>query len=285
MLLLSLAQIWSLLAWVRWCSNHSSAQGPLQIGTVWPSEKSPEPYSIRAEEPKPPMEAGPWNLLKVGESNPKGAEEDPCGRRQRGLCPGPASIRVCWWCSFHTQLGPLNSDQERRLKKRLNWTDKVIGRSSPPTLPSLGPNIPTPSALSSCVDSLRATWPPCSRCAHAAPSLLSWGWWKISSFSEWKCYSLSHVWLFATPWTVCPWNSPGKIIGVACHSLVQGIFPTQESNPFLPHRNQILYHLSHQGSPRTFWVNPNVSASVRSLIFHQHYIYSLKIACMVFLCS
>ena len=31
-------------------------------------------------------------------------------------------------------------------------------------------------------------------------------------------------------------------------SLLQGIFPTQGSNPGLPHGRRILYHLSHQGS-------------------------------------
>ena len=34
------------------------------------------------------------------------------------------------------------------------------------------------------------------------------------------------------------------------HSLLQGIFLTQGSNPGLPHYGQILYHLSHKGSPR-----------------------------------
>ena len=34
---------------------------------------------------------------------------------------------------------------------------------------------------------------------------------------------------------LCPWNSPGKNTGVGCHSLLQGIFPTQGSNPGLPH--------------------------------------------------
>ena len=33
------------------------------------------------------------------------------------------------------------------------------------------------------------------------------------------------------------------------HSLLQGIFPTQGSNLSLLHCMQILYHLSHQGSP------------------------------------
>ena len=32
-------------------------------------------------------------------------------------------------------------------------------------------------------------------------------------------------------------------------SLLQGIFPTQGSNPGLPHCRQILYHLSHKGGP------------------------------------
>ena len=48
---------------------------------------------------------------------------------------------------------------------------------------------------------------------------------------------------------LCPWNSPGKNTGVGCHSLLHGIFLTQESNPGLLHSRQILYHLSHQGSP------------------------------------
>ena len=39
-------------------------------------------------------------------------------------------------------------------------------------------------------------------------------------------------------------------MGVDCHFLLQGIFPTQESNPGLLHCRQMLYHLSHQGSPK-----------------------------------
>ena len=39
-------------------------------------------------------------------------------------------------------------------------------------------------------------------------------------------------------------------IGVGFHSLLQGIFPTQGSNLGLLHCRQILYHLSHQGSPK-----------------------------------
>jgi len=47
-----------------------------------------------------------------------------------------------------------------------------------------------------------------------------------------------------------PWNSPGQNTGVGSHSLLQRIFPTQGWNPGLPHCRQILYQLSHKGSPR-----------------------------------
>ena len=45
-------------------------------------------------------------------------------------------------------------------------------------------------------------------------------------------------------------GSPGSYtrVGVSCHAFIQGIFPTQGSNPGLPHCTWVLYHLSHQGS-------------------------------------
>ena len=49
-----------------------------------------------------------------------------------------------------------------------------------------------------------------------------------------------------------PWNSPGQNTGVGSLSLLQGIFPTQGSNPGLLHCRQ---ELSHQGRPRILeWV-------------------------------
>ena len=45
-----------------------------------------------------------------------------------------------------------------------------------------------------------------------------------------------------------PWNSPGQNTGVGSLSLLQGIFPTQESNPGLEHCRGILYQVSHKGS-------------------------------------
>ena len=47
-----------------------------------------------------------------------------------------------------------------------------------------------------------------------------------------------------------PWNSPGQNTGVGSCSLLQGIFPTQGSNPGFLHYRQTLYQQSHQGSPR-----------------------------------
>ena len=51
------------------------------------------------------------------------------------------------------------------------------------------------------------------------------------------------------PMDYSPCNIPGQITGVNSLSLLQGIFPTQGSNPGLPHCRQILYQLSHKGSP------------------------------------
>ena len=51
-----------------------------------------------------------------------------------------------------------------------------------------------------------------------------------------------------------PWNSPDQNTGVSNLSLLQGILPTQGSNPGLPHCRRF-YQLSHKGSPRILeWV-------------------------------
>ena len=52
-----------------------------------------------------------------------------------------------------------------------------------------------------------------------------------------------------------PWNPPGQDTGVGSLSLLQEIFPTQGSNPGLPHCKWIIYQLGHKGSPRILeWV-------------------------------
>ena len=52
-----------------------------------------------------------------------------------------------------------------------------------------------------------------------------------------------------------PPNSPDQNTGVGSLFLLQGIFPTQESNSGLLHCRRILYQLSQKGSPRILeWV-------------------------------
>ena len=52
-----------------------------------------------------------------------------------------------------------------------------------------------------------------------------------------------------------PWNPPGQNTGVGSCSLLRGLFPTQGLNPGLTHCGQILYQLSHMGSPVDCWLN------------------------------
>ena len=118
--------------------------------------------------------------------------------------------------------------------------------------------------------------------------------------ARWKWKLISCVWLFVTPWIIqsmkfsrpeywsgLPFPSPGdlpnpgikprsptlqadslpaeppgkpKNIGVASLSLLQGIFPTQESNWGLLYCRQILYQLSYQGAGgNTTDISPCVS--------------------------
>ena len=70
--------------------------------------------------------------------------------------------------------------------------------------------------------------------------------------SEAPSVRFSSVQLFVTLWQPArllgPWGFLGRNTGVGCHSLLQGIFPTQGSNPGLLHCRRILYHLRHLGS-------------------------------------
>ena len=51
---------------------------------------------------------------------------------------------------------------------------------------------------------------------------------------------------------------------MGCHFLLQGIFPTQESNLGLLHCRQALYPLSHQGS--LYWVHNNTQSERGKLV-------------------
>ena len=63
-----------------------------------------------------------------------------------------------------------------------------------------------------------------------------------------SCPTLCDPMICNTPGSSVYGDSPGKNTGVGCHALFQGIFPTQGSNPGLPHCRQILYQLTCQGS-------------------------------------
>ena len=47
----------------------------------------------------------------------------------------------------------------------------------------------------------------------------------------------------------CPWNSPSKSTEEGSHFPLEVLFPICGSNPGILHCRQILYHMSHQGSP------------------------------------
>ena len=63
-----------------------------------------------------------------------------------------------------------------------------------------------------------------------------------------------------------PWYSPGQnTTGVGRLSLLQGIFPTQGSNPGLLPCRQILYQLSYEGSPESWMEKPDLKISALGL--------------------
>ena len=66
-----------------------------------------------------------------------------------------------------------------------------------------------------------------------------------------SCLTLCNPLDCSPPGSSVPGDSPDKNTRMGCHSLLQGIFPTQGLNPGLRHCRQILYHLSHQGSPKS----------------------------------
>ena len=54
---------------------------------------------------------------------------------------------------------------------------------------------------------------------------------------------------------LCPWNSLSKNIAVDSHSFLQGIFPTQVSDPCFLHYRQTLYHLPRQRDTFKFHIS------------------------------
>ena len=85
------------------------------------------------------------------------------------------------------------------------------------------------------------------------------------------------------PRPLCPWDSPGKNTG-NCHLLLQGIFPTQGSKSGVPHCRQILYCLSHQGSPIYYTSNVIQSFFLKEIIrLINKYLYAQHLYLCLFL--
>ena len=91
---------------------------------------------------------------------------------------------------------------------------------------------------------------------------IEWSKSKIASLSVVSNNLWSHG--LQTARFLCPWNSPGKNTGVGCYFLLQGMFLNQGLNLGLLHCRQILYHLSHEGSPyRIEWSEVKLLSPVR----------------------
>ena len=65
-----------------------------------------------------------------------------------------------------------------------------------------------------------------------------------------------------------PWNSPGQNTGVGSLSLLQGVFPTQGSNPGLPQCRWLLYQLSHREAQES-WSGEAITREKRHRRHHE----------------
>ena len=79
-----------------------------------------------------------------------------------------------------------------------------------------------------------------------------------------SCRTLGHPTHCSPPGPSAHGDSPGQNTGVGCHALPWGIFPTQGSNPGLPHGRRILYRSSQQESP---WILEWIAYPILSAIF------------------
>ena len=76
-------------------------------------------------------------------------------------------------------------------------------------------------------------------------------------------------------------ESPGKNTEVDCHSLFQGIFPTQGWNLGLLHCRRSFYQLSHQGSPLQVSVRPIVDIQRFLFCLFGEFVFSSYLICFL----
>ena len=80
-----------------------------------------------------------------------------------------------------------------------------------------------------------------------------------------SCPTLCNPMDWSPPGSTVHGDSQGKNTGVGYHALFQGIVPTQELNPSLPHCRHILYCLSHQVSLKNLFFVTSVTSVHRIL--------------------
>ena len=99
---------------------------------------------------------------------------------------------------------------------------------------------------------------------------------KVASSCPTLCYNRLHS----------PWSSPGQKTGVGSLSLLQRIFQTRGLNRGLPYCRQILYQLSHKGSPTLLKPRLLHNANICILLLRSSIITckGLKILCR-FICT
>ena len=98
--------------------------------------------------------------------------------------------------------------------------------------------------------------------AYEAPPSMEFFFFNIPRIIVCVCQWLRHIQLFATPWTIVH-QAPLSMgfsrqeywVFLGFPFLLQGIFPTKGLNLDLLHCRQVLYHLSHQGSPKVSGLN------------------------------
>ena len=86
----------------------------------------------------------------------------------------------------------------------------------------------------------------------------------------------SQTWIWNFTLSAEPQGKP-KNTGVGSLSLLQQIFPTQESNQGLLHCRQILYQLSYQGSPNIKWLGSKVSLGFETSLWIFHFVMVGKV--------
>ena len=86
-----------------------------------------------------------------------------------------------------------------------------------------------------------------------------------------SCRTLCHPTGLEPTRLLCPWDSPGKNAGVDCHALLQGVFPSQGSNPHLLcllHWQACSSPLAPPGKPQVQWRRVLSASSKPQRSFH-----------------